>query len=514
MEKAITFLSGQVPGGILVLLLVLLVINLIFSFFKSSKLTDSDRSRKGRWVYSLSAIMIYIAVWLATQPPKPQIRLIVLPEQPVESGKLTSESFEFTEGFQRTALTHLNKRYLLHRWQWMFETIGQDSSFYYANWVQLAKALKAGALLIPRKEKESYRCVLVLGKDSTMFRAPTLSGVLKQVARKSGLFKAAASFPEVSADYLLAKTELLKKRLDHVIQLTAHTNDPRLLLCRAAAFVKKGMQKKIDRERAKYVPVTNPDFIQANTILIQSIKDKSDTPETAYWLGQIAIYNQNFTKAEVFLKKALVEDPTNPRIHLALSYLLPERLHEFGYQTRVDILKKAVYLDPGFREAVYQLADEYYTSGSGTETGYGTTQAKKVIENFLKIKKNDVNILSLLGSIELKLDHFDEALAIYSKLRKMLPNHSNSYYNLGIVYFMKKEYKTALPYFLKAIQMDHNLDSYLYAGLTYRMLGDNQKALEYYRERVRRKTGDDDKWAKEAMKGIRIILADTTTHVH
>ncbi len=514
MEQTISFLSGQVPGGILVLLLVLLVINLVFSFLKSSKLADSDRSRKGRLIYSLSAVMIYIAVWLATQPPKPQIRLIVLPEQPVASGKLTSESFEFAERFQRAALTHLNKRYLLHRWQWMFETIGPDSSFYYANWVQLSKALKAGALLFPYKEKEFYRCVLVQDKDSTVFRAPTLSEVLKQIGRKSGLLKEVSAFPGISSGYLVVKTELLKKRFNRVLDLTAHTKDARLLLCRAAAYVQKGMQKKIDRERAKYVPVTNPDFIRANTILIQSVKEKSDTPETAYWLGQMAIYNQNFTKAEIFLKKALVEDPTNPRIHLALSYLLPERLHEFGYQTRIDILKKAVYLDPGFREAVYQLAEEYYFSGSGSETGYGTTQAKKVIENFLKIKKNDVNILSLLGSIELKLDHFDKALAIYSKLRTMLPNHSNSYYNLGIVYFMKKEYKTALPYFLKAIQMDNNLDSYLYAGLTYRMMGDNQKALKYYRERVRRKTGDDDKWAKEAMKGIRIILADTTAHVH
>ena len=74
---------------------------------------------------------------------------------------------------------------------------------------------------------------------------------------------------------------------------------------------------------------------------------------------------------------------------------------------------------------------------------------------------------------------------------------------------MKKEYRKALPYFLKAIEIDQNLDSYLYAGITYRLLGNNKMALKYYRERVRRKTGDDDYYALQAMKGIQIILADS-----
>jgi hypothetical protein len=46
------------------------------------------------------------------------------------------------------------------------------------------------------------------------------------------------------------------------------------------------------------------------------------------------------------------------------------------------------------------------------------------------------------------------------------------------------------------------------AGFSYRELGINDSALYYYRERVRRKTGDDDIYAAEAMKGIRIILQE------
>ena len=79
-----------------------------------------------------------------------------------------------------------------------------------------------------------------------------------------------------------------------------------------------------------------------------------------------------------------------------------------------------------------------------------------------------------------------------------------------MVYFYKKEYQIAIDQFLKAIEIDENLNAFLYAGITYRMMEENQLALDYYRERIRRKTGDGDRWAKEAMKGVRKILADTT----
>jgi len=193
-----------------------------------------------------------------------------------------------------------------------------------------------------------------------------------------------------------------------------------------------------------------------------------------------------------------------------LSFIHDDRLKELGFGERKEILEKAVELDPGYRDAVYQLAEAYYNSGTGTISGMGTTRSKQVISKFLAIQQNDVNILSLLASIELKLGYHDLALEIYTQIADQLPDQSNSYYNLGMVYFYKEEYEVALKQFFKAIEIDENLNAFLYAGITYRMMGENQLALNYYRERIRRKTGDDDRWAKEAMKGVRKILADTT----
>ncbi|MCB0284242.1 MAG: tetratricopeptide repeat protein, partial [Calditrichaeota bacterium] len=92
---------------------------------------------------------------------------------------------------------------------------------------------------------------------------------------------------------------------------------------------------------------------------------------------------------------------------------------------------------------------------------------------------------------------------IYKILEERYPDNTDVLYNLGVVYYTKGEYKDALEKFIEAIKIDQNLDSYLYAGMTYEMLGNKEMALKYYQDRVRFKKSDDDEFAKEAMHGIR-----------
>ena len=195
-------------------------------------------------------------------------------------------------------------------------------------------------------------------------------------------------------------------------------------------------------------------------------------------------------------------------MHLALSYLLTERLLPLGYHNRVEILNRAVSLDPGFSTAVYELAKEYFESGTGTPTGTGTTLAINTMEKFFKIKNDEPRILALLASVYLRISRIDDAHKLFDKLMEMFPNDSDNYYNLGIVYFQKKEFAKALDYFLKAIDIDENIDSYLYAAVIFRELGDKENALKYFRERVKRMTGEDDQYAREAMQGIRTVLEE------
>ena len=80
-------------------------------------------------------------------------------------------------------------------------------------------------------------------------------------------------------------------------------------------------------------------------------------------------------------------------------------------------------------------------------------------------------------------------------------------YNLGVSYYQLKDFDRAETLFIKAIAINDDLDSYLYLGAIYRLRGELDLALEYFRDRIRKKTGDDDHYAREAMRQVRIILS-------
>ena len=125
----------------------------------------------------------------------------------------------------------------------------------------------------------------------------------------------------------------------------------------------------------------------------------------------------------------------------------------------------------------------------------------------MKINSENKKILNLLASINLQIKHADEAIEIYKKLITYDKDNSELYYNLGIGYFHKKEYEESEKVFLKSIKINEYPDSYLYVGAINKIIGNYEKALYYYRERIKRsKKGEDDYYATEALHGLQWIL--------
>ncbi len=512
-------LSGNVPGGLALLIFILISMNLLFWFFRKSDLLHKEKVKRRQITLTLFVLLLYGSLWLALRPPLPPMRITVLPSVS-ENNRLqvNPRAFYLAEYFEREARTYsLKNKYLLHYWEWLYETVGKDSAGYRNYWRHIARQIGSRYLVQGTyADSEFHVEVKDLEKESSkgqVFRfenPPHFDSILKTLNKRYGFFDKEVFDAFKSDDtYLQAKIIFLNKSYEQVTLLLKNDTIPSAKILRAAALVRMGLQAKIDRVKAQYVKETIPQFEEAKRLLYPLIRQRRDTPELAYWLGRVALFEEDYSNAEIFLKRALVDEPRNARIYYALSFLLPQRLKEIGYQSRAEILEKAVKLDPGYYDAVYDLANTYYSTGSGTQSGPGTVQAIKTIQYYLRIKKGDARMLSLLGTLYIKTQRYDEAEEVFAGLLKRFPQSSNSYYDMGVVYFMKKEYQKALPYFLKAIKMNQNLDAYLYAGITYRQLGENQQALKYYRERIKRSTGADDMYAKEAMRGIRIILADS-----
>ncbi|APF20483.1 Tetratricopeptide TPR_1 repeat-containing protein [Caldithrix abyssi DSM 13497] len=509
MGELISFLSSGIPGGIFLLFIVLFVINLSLFFLKNSELMSPATWKKNLITLNLAAFLFYAALWFITQPPKPQERVVVLPTQISDTLSLTPEEFLLTETFEKAALNNTNDRYLVHRWEWLFETIKPRQRSQYAEWQRTARALRPRFIVESRIENGQMTCLVLDVKKNkrVQIAGKKEQGVgwfIRRVDGELGLFKDTPSIPQIDRTILAARLALYNKDYARVLALVEGREDIPARTLKAAVLIEKGLQVDVDQERAKYVPIKNPDFEKAKQILVPIVKQRKNTPEIDLLMGRMLIREKEYTAAEMFLKKAYVEDPENSRVHFNLSFLLPDRLKDIGYNSRVQILKRAIYLDPGYRDAVYQLANEIYLSGRGT---LGSIQeAINIINRFLEIHPGDPEMLSLLGTLYIKTNYVKKALPIYKALFEEFPDDSDSYYNLGVCYYMLDEYNTALPYFLKAIEMDRHLDSYLYVGMIYRKMGKLDSALKYFRERVARKTGDDDTYAKEAMAGIRSVL--------
>lgn len=516
MLDLLNFLSGGVPGGLLILLFAIIAVIVFFRLLKSSEIITPQKSRKLQIIVPLALVFIYVTLWFVFRPPLPPQRILFLPTKTSgDAVEISGDVFRLPELFQRYARNNLNEKYLLHRWEWLLETIGQDSFKNISTWNNTALNIGVQYLIESEKSEEDNYTITVFNVRDNNNQQELLHGEMNirqfidALDQELKVFASKRSLPaSPSSDYIKAKAYYHLEAYDKSLNLIKEKDDLDCRVLAAANHMRKGLLISFDRIKNQYVKFENEEFNEAKKILNGVMQENQDWPGIAYILGRMALREGDYLKANTYLKKAFIDDPANCRIHLALSYLLPERLAPIGYQNRIEILKRAVFLDPGYSTAVYELAKEYFESGTGTPTGTGTTLALKTMEEFREIKSDEPRILGLLASVYLRTSRIDDARAVFEKLLKMFPDDSDNYYNLGIVYYQKKNYEKALDYFLKAIEMDNNLDSYLYAAVIYRDLGEKEKALHYFRERVKRMTGEDDTYAREAMQGIRTILEE------
>jgi len=416
MAEIISLISGGVPGGALLLLFFLFTVNLSLHFLAASKLMDKKLKTRRQLVYSAVILLIYGLLWIQFRPPLPRERIVILPTVSAD-GKihLNGRAFRLPESIQQQSLNNLTSRYIMHRWQWLLEAMAEDSLQNPQAWKTLARKMRPLLLVESRIQgnKLQYRFLDRNEKAATAWyvEEDTLvyTHLLENMNEKFEVFRRIREVVVPMNRIIQAQSYLILRRYEKALAVLHGLDEPEARILRAEVYFKKGLKIKIDREKSKYVKINNPEFDRAKRILQGLVKNRQDNTRVAYLLGRIAVQEEKFGMAEVFLKKALIDDPTDSRVYYALSFLLPVRLEDLGYGKRTDVLKKSLYYDPAYRQAAYELANEYYLSGTGTQTGKGTTLAIQTINNYLKIRRGDPQIMSLLGILYIKTERLDEA---------------------------------------------------------------------------------------------------------
>ena len=527
MQTLYNFLSGPIPGGIIILLFILLSLNIsLYFFYKSSKLFSKKVYQNKLIKYNTVPVTVYIIIWFVFRPEPLPTGIIILPFQ--DNNKT---DYVYCETLEQQLKNVLNKKYFIHSWCDLYQTAVRDSFIYTEYRIQLAKKIGIPIIISGTLRNEDHSMQISLDVYN---RGEVTSLLIHAISYQDAIIKITDrienevnlldknidsimlmfdeqqmnDYVQIKMDYLNHQYEKAKKRI----------KDSNILydILLAKIFLKQGIREYQNSHPTSNTGSTshtqiiekylNSSFQQARNVLYVYVKESKDNAEINRILGKICLYEKNYELAEIFLKKSWVQDRYNARLYYDLSFLNRDRLKEIGFRNRIEVLEKAVYFNPGFKDAVYDLAYEYFYNGTAVPSDQYTVNSIKYLTNYLRFNPAEKDILSLLASIYVRIKETEKAIDIYNVLLKVEPDNAELDYNLGICYFHLQKYELARNYFLKAIDIDDHTDSYLYLASIYKLEGDYDKALYYFRERVRRKSGKDDEYARQAMRGIRLVL--------
>ena len=128
--------------------------------------------------------------------------------------------------------------------------------------------------------------------------------------------------------------------------------------------------------------------------------------------------------------------------------------------------------------------------------------SKILLEDILKIEKDNYEALGNLGVINKSLGNLKEAIYYYIQAIKLNPDNAMTYNNLGNAFNEAKDYKRAILAFSDSIKRDpKNANVYNNLGIVYEGLKDNKRAVQSYKAAIQ----INPKFSK-AINNIGVIL--------
>jgi TonB family protein len=161
---------------------------------------------------------------------------------------------------------------------------------------------------------------------------------------------------------------------------------------------------------------------------------------------------------------------------LRFDFRLPDYILRDPVRT-IRRLKQRIALypkDPGLQ---YQLGRAYEENDEDMD-------ALRAYERAVELKPDYGDAQAALGAVNLNLSRFDAALVAYNRavlLRLTPESKAAAYKDIGLIHFIRDEFREAVEPFKQSIALAPEASVYLKLGLTYLKLGDPISALDQYR---------------------------------
>jgi tetratricopeptide (TPR) repeat protein len=197
-----------------------------------------------------------------------------------------------------------------------------------------------------------------------------------------------------------------------------------------------------------------------------AIAIEEDNSPTCLELGMELYFEQKYDEAIDQLEQCISEDPDNPEIY----YYIGQSYFQQGQQAarKNDAIKATRY----FRQA-YPVSDTAIEKYS-----------QRIEESPDEDHTNDYLRLAYIYQIRSLIpgiDEYQKALAIYEQLLTEKPYLTYTHYQMGWIYFQKKDYQDAIDSFLAYLKRGRrSAFAYYHLGLSYAKIGEKEKAEHYF----------------------------------
>lgn len=524
MKNIIDFLSGNVPGGIILYLVVLFVIVFVLYYlYRNSELFSATHFKwwfLGSW---LIVTFIYAYLWVSN----PSAALLKRYSVFVTASNADNE---WLAKFYRDELSSAMKPYrnrdtyfFPQRWSYLagvglneqkYEDICREVVIQQAVFGKIVKEKNVLKLDLALKEFPSGR---IKNQIQVNINPEEPDAALSEALNWIGSFlpvKKGYHFQGVvDPTFIRARDEFFKRNYeagDKLFKeaLKRNPDNPTVKKWYNYNLIKLAATLRPDKERNPFETRKLPYEVmlsQARSflkdLLRQNLEQNIEDDFLSNMLAESYLIEENYGEAEVFLKNAYVENRFNINVLENLTYLHASRYKDLGFEDEYQLYERIVNLCPIYADVLIKYIEKLLKVTP--VHGVASARAKELIENFLSINPNSARSWLVLGEYYHANLNRKAAFQAYFKADSLEPRNASVQYNLGIMYYVDEDFDEAEKHFKKAIEFGNYLDAHLYLGSIYEKKGEYEKALERFRYRVAHKTGEDDYYAKEAMKGIR-----------
>lgn len=530
-------------------ILFILFINVVLIYLIRHK-SFEQRSRKFLMVligFNIISISAFIYVWQNLKPPQVEYRVAFRPTE-ITDDMPAEYRFLFVEQIEHNLLNQDQDQITFHSVWWTYAAMRPQYEVNIALYDTLYRRI--GADDIVSSNLREVDGVYTFTMRTETWQESVNFKDLEQFAGQSGRmidailghYHLKRNRPQrsyVSLPYITMKQFYHRNEVDSLVNhgQTFPVSDSTLL---ANTVIARGYTRIASRT-FKYLDIENPyiddnykrPFIEAQKRLFYFYNKDPQNADLYPALIEYFLFSEQYDEADNLIKAYLTDfgkrnriRRTDPETMLNYSYLHPSRLREDGYRSQEDIIRDVLQINPlsddGWNRFASIILDNYQLTSPPTE------RMLKALEAYYQLNPYSPTSLRVLAESLLDRGDIINARRYLYQLKEIEPESSYVYHDLGIVYYRMginfdpyQEFvgdvlengaaamDTAKWYFRKAIAIDRHLEAHLYLANIFAKTNQPDSAIKYFRYRVKNRLGPEDRYYKEAKKGLRRIFEDS-----